>query len=127
MARDREKMVEIMLQNVNAKRERHGLRALKPAPALLRSSRRFSQRLMKHDFFAHSGLPRAGRLRIRGETLEMHSGRNPRPRLALRLLLQSAAHTAILLDPSMRYLGAGFTSGRFRGSPAVIWVLQAAR
>lgn len=116
-----------MLRNVNAKRERHGLRDLRLAPAIQRSAERHSKSLMRNDAFFHSQLERAGRLRVAGEALEMHSGRNPKPRAALRLLLNSAMHRDILFDRRMRYLGAGFASGRFGGSPSVIWVLQLAR
>jgi uncharacterized protein YkwD len=119
--------VSTMVNSVNAVRAHHGLRPLRPSPALLRSSERYSQTLMRRDRFGHSGLARLGRFNRLGEALEMHSGNARRPRMALKLLMRSPPHRHLILSHSQRLIGAGVARGRFRGSRATIWVLHFGR
>ncbi|MGI8903581.1 MAG: CAP domain-containing protein [Solirubrobacteraceae bacterium] len=117
-----------MIVKVNEVRAAHGLRALRPSPSLSRSSGRFSRFLMARDMFGHRARVSSGApFRRLGEVLAMHSGRRAKIRLTIRQWLASPGHRAIVLSPIMRYVGAGKTTGRFRGHRATIWVLQAGK
>ncbi len=126
-ASPRESAAQRMLAGVNAARARHGLWPLRRSPALMRSSRSYGRSLMRRGVFGHSGLARAGRFRRLGEALEFNSGVELRPAMALRLLLGSPAHRNLILSNRMSLVGVGVTRGRFRRSPAVIWVLHFGR
>jgi len=121
--------VNQMVTAVNSVRAKHRLPPLRPTGRLMSSSQGYSTQLMRQDSFGHSGLARAriGRFGRLGEALEIHEGKRARPKLALRYLMNSPAHRALLLSSSMTRIGAGVTRGRFRGSRAVIWVLHLGR
>lgn len=128
-AYDRGGTVDDMLTSVNQVRAKHGLRALRPTSRLLHSSQGYSTQLMRQDSFGHSGLSRArsGSFSRLGEALEIHSGRKASPNRALRYLMNSPPHRALLMSRTMTQIGAGVTRGRFRGSRAVIWVVHVGR
>lgn len=128
-AYDRAATANEMVAAINSIRTHNGLRALRPTPRLMRSSQGYSTQLMRQDSFGHSGLARArsGRFSRLGEALEIHGGRRARPKQAVRYLMSSSTHRALLLSGSMTRIGAGVTRGRFNGSRAVIWVVHLGR
>jgi uncharacterized protein YkwD len=114
----------VMVQKINKVRAKHGLRALRHAPSLTRSAGAYARVMMSRDFFGHSSHIRAPRrFRRLGEAIAFHRGRRP-PRRSLRSWLRSPGHRALLLSPSFRYIGAGVSTGRFRGRRATIRVVH---
>jgi uncharacterized protein YkwD len=109
-----------MLDAVNGVRVAHHLRPLRPSASLSRSSSGYARYLMSSDQFAHAG--RIPGFRRAAEVLEHHTGRRATVGATLRRWLASPGHRAILLDPSFRYMGVGWTTGVFAGRPAAIWV-----
>jgi uncharacterized protein YkwD len=51
-------------------------------------------------------------------------GRGSRVGPTIGKWMRSSSHRSVLLTRSMREMGAGIAVGRFRGSTAVIWVVQ---
>jgi uncharacterized protein YkwD len=83
---------------------------------------------MENDTFRHlSRIQASGRFALLGEALAMHSGRRFRVRSTLNRWLGSPSHRAIVLSPTMRWLGAGVTRGRLGAMPATVWVLHVGR
>jgi uncharacterized protein YkwD len=114
-----------MVEQVNAVRAGHGLRALRASPALHRSARRYARWMVRSDYFGHlSRIRAAGDFDLLGETLAWHSGSRPRVGGTVRAWLGSPGHRALLLDPRFRWLGAGMARGRLSGTAATVWVLH---
>ena len=116
-----------MIDRVNAVRADNGLRALRSAPGLARSSSSFSHYLMKRDAFGHGNGVSASGFRNMGEALSLHFGFKPRVGVTVRRWLGSSSHRAVLLNASANWIGVGMSQGRFRGARATIWVLQVGR
>jgi uncharacterized protein YkwD len=113
---------------INAYRTGSGLRPLRVSRSLNGSAKRYSNRLMARDYFGHAARVQAsGRFRSLGEVLQKLRGRRYRVRLAVRRWMRSGGHRFVLMHPSMRWVGAGVTRGRFRGRSATIWVVQLGR
>jgi uncharacterized protein YkwD len=114
-----------MIRKINNVRQNHGLRPVRRAPSLARSARRYARVMMSRDFFGHGSRIRAPRrFSRRGEALAMMPGYRPRTRRTLRMWLRSPGHRALVLSPAFRFMGAGYSRGRFRGRRATIWVLH---
>jgi uncharacterized protein YkwD len=114
-----------MVEGLNSVRAKHGLRPLRRTPVLSNASRRHSHTLVVRDVLMHSSMGMASKsFDGVGEVLEMHSGRNPRVGYAIRLWMRSSSHRNVLLHPAMRWIGAGSTTGRFRGRRSTVWVVQ---
>jgi uncharacterized protein YkwD len=114
-----------LVGKVNEIRRGHGLRPLQVSRSLARSAGRYSRRLMVADVFGHAGRVQASsRFRRLGETLALHSGRRYKAGAVVRWWMRSPGHRTVLLDGSMRYIGAGGLRGRFRGRRAVIWTVH---
>ena len=113
---------------INAHRAGRGLRRLRVSPSLSGSAQRYSNRLMARDYFGHAARVQAsGRFKSLGEVLQKLPGRRFRARLAVRRWMRSGGHRFVLMHPSLRWVGAGVTRGRFRGRSATIWVVQVGR
>lgn len=114
-----------MVQKVNSVRASHGLRALRPAPVLHRSARRYAAWMLRHDYFGHLRRIRASsRFGLLGENLAWHSGGRPRVGWTVRAWLGSPGHRALLLHPGFRWLGAGMARGTMGSHRATAWVLH---
>lgn len=113
-----------MIDGINWWRAHAGLKPLRGARKLRRSSRQRARRLMRGNFFAHPARLRVPRFDRVGEVIELHGGRRGRVRRAIRRWARSPSHRALLLSRSFRYLGAGKATGRYRGSRATIWVVR---
>ena len=120
---NREAVAGAMIDKVNKVRARSGLRPLRSSGSLAGSSRRFAVHLMRSDVLAHRARPSTSYPRA-GEVLAMHTGRRARVGSTVSSWMRSPSHRAVLLDPSMRDMGAGLAHGRFGSSRAVIWVVQ---
>ena len=116
-----------MIERINDVRTHNGLRPLRSAPGLARSSSNFSHYLMKRDAFGHGNGVSASGFRSLGEALALHFGFRPKIGGTVRRWLASSSHRAVILKPSANWIGVGMAQGRFRGSRATIWVLQVGR
>ena len=113
---------------INRYRVSNGRRPLRMSGSLNRSAKRYSHRLMARDYFGHASRVQASsRFRTLGEVLARFGGRRYRARAAVRQWMRSAGHRFVLLRPSLRWIGAGATRGRFRGRSSTIWVVQVGR
>lgn len=111
-----------MVAKFNKARAKQGLRPLRMAPRLMRSSRRYARHLMRTSTFGHgSSYARAG-FRRSGEILARTTGWRLRPHPTLGMWLNSSGHRALILSPGFRYVGAAPARGRFDGRRATIWV-----
>ena len=119
----REAVASAMVEKVNKVRARNGLRPLRTSGSLAGSSRRFAVHLMRMDVLAHRARPSTSYPQA-GEVLAMHTGGRPRVGSTVSRWMRSPGHRAVLLDSSMRDMGAGLAHGRFGGARAVIWVVQ---
>jgi uncharacterized protein YkwD len=119
---------DVLLERVNGARAQAGLNPLRVSPSLSASSSSFSGSLMGGGVFGHgSGVSANRRFKGLGEAIAMHSGGNPKPGTVVRRWLGSPSHRAVVLKRGVRLAGAGYTTGRFRGRRATIWVLQVGR
>jgi len=117
-----------MLAKINTYREQNGLRPLRANGSLMHSASSYSGYCMAAGYFGHLSRIRAsGRFHTLGEILEIHTGDAPKIALTLRDWINSPEHRAVMLYPTFRYFGAGFTEGRFHGVRATIWVIHFGR
>ena len=116
-----------MIREINQFRAAHGRSHLRVSDRLNRSSSRYSRYLMRRGLFVHSGIRAGGPFRATGEVLEIHRGRRPTIRRALRSWARSPSHRAILLSSTYRLVGAGYTRGTYHGIRAGLWVVHVAR
>ena len=114
---------DAMVHKINEVRAENGLRALRPSGSLDGSSQRFAESLMRRDVLQHRSRPSTS-YNTAGEVLALHMGHGSRVGSTIGRWMRSSSHRAVLLTRSMREMGAGVAYGRFRGSPAVIWVVQ---
>jgi uncharacterized protein YkwD len=114
-----------MVKQVNSVRAAHGLRPLRPTPALHRSATRYAAWMLHHNYFGHLRRIRASsRFGLLGENLAWHSGGRPRIGWTVRAWLGSPGHRALLLHPRFRWLGAGMARGTMGARRATAWVLH---
>jgi uncharacterized protein YkwD len=117
-----------MVSRINAIRASHGLQSLRVSSSLTSSSKAYSSRMMRTDYFGHQARIQASRrFRSLGEVLEYRRGYRAAVGSTLRDWLNSPAHRAVIMSASFRYIGAGLTRGDFRGRRATIWVAQLGR
>jgi uncharacterized protein YkwD len=117
-----------MIGAINQARAQHGLHALRRSSSLMSSAGRFSSWLMERDTFGHlSRIQASSDFVALGEALAMHSGSRFRVRSTLSRWLGSPGHRAIVLSPTMRWLGTGVTRGRMGAMRATVWVLHVGR
>jgi uncharacterized protein YkwD len=117
-----------MLTKINATRADRGLPPLRSARNLQRSAGAFARWLVTHDQFQHR--PRVSLTRSyhhAGEALAMHFSLAANVGGTLRSWLGSSSHRGLVMTSSMNLVGLGHASGRSRGRPRTIWVLQVAR
>jgi uncharacterized protein YkwD len=117
---------------INGVRRTHGLRAVRAEPRLHRAALAHARDMASRDFFGHvspggatmerrvrhAGYLRGGREWWLGEALAWGGGGAGAPRAILRVLLASAPHRAILLDPAFRDVGIGVARGAPSGAGA---------
>jgi uncharacterized protein YkwD len=116
---------ERLLEAVNEERRSNGLGALKASPSLNRSARRYSDYMMRRDYFGHLGSIQASSHFDRlGEAVAIHTGWRPMVWRTVRDWLRSAPHRALLLGAGFRYMGAGISRGSFDGRPTTVWTIQ---
>jgi uncharacterized protein YkwD len=114
-----------MVTEVNSVRAAHGLGALRRAPALDHSARRYATWMLRHDYLGHLRRIRASsRFGLLGENLAWHSGGRPRVGWTVRAWLGSPSHRALLLHPRFRWLGAGMARGSMGHQRGTAWVLH---
>jgi uncharacterized protein YkwD len=113
-----------MVDAINSVRADHGLRALREAPKLVRSSGGYAKHLIRSDSFGHGSSFHNTGFRTAGEILAYNSGWSAKPRPAIRMWLGSSSHRALMLGSRFRYAGAGIARGRFGSSMATMWVVH---
>lgn len=117
-----------MLARVNAVRVQYGLPALHFSSSLAHSAGHYSRHMMHNGYFGHAARIHASRrFHTLGEILEYHRTKQPAVSLTLRDWLNSPDHRAIILSRSFSFAGAGYSSGRFQGRRATIWVMHFGR
>jgi uncharacterized protein YkwD len=117
-----------MIGKINAYRAAHGERPLRVSGSLMHSATSYSEYCMSTGFFGHLSRIRASsRFHTLGEILEIHTGDAAKIALTFRDWINSPEHRAVILYPSFRWVGAGFTEGRFHGLRATIWVMHFGR
>lgn len=99
-----------LIGKINDARAAHGLRRLRASARLGLGAHRWSVRLLAADSFAHARLASGT-----GEILAWGTCDYLSPRRAVRMWLNSASHRPILLGRGVRYVGAGWAAGRWRG------------
>jgi uncharacterized protein YkwD len=119
---------DVMIHKVNAYRSAHGERPLRISGSLMHSASSYSGYMMGAGFFGHLSRIRASsRFHTLGEILEIHTGDAAKIALTFRDWINSPEHRAVILYPTFRWVGAGFTEGRFHGVRATIWVMHFGR
>lgn len=117
-----------LIQRVNEVRQARGLAPLRRSPSLSRSARRYARALMSRDRFGHAPRIRASRkFRSVGEVLALHRGWRARARRTVARWMRSPPHRAVLMNGSLRWIGAGRVRGRFGGRLTTIWIAQLGR
>ncbi|GAC1321968.1 MAG: hypothetical protein NVSMB25_16430 [Thermoleophilaceae bacterium] len=120
--------IDELVQKVNQFRVANGLKPVRLVPNLARSATRYSRWMMTTGYFGHLPRIRASHhYRTLGEVIELHRGRRPRMSMAFADWVASPPHRAVLLYPTFRFVGGGFTSGNFHGRGATIWCMHFAR
>lgn len=113
---------ERMVAKFNKARANHGLRPLRKAPKLMRSSRRYARHLMRTNTFAHGSSYAHAGFRRAGEILARTTGWRRRPHPALGMWLGSSGHRGLILSPDFRYVGVAPARGHYDGRRSTIWV-----
>jgi uncharacterized protein YkwD len=114
-----------MIQELNEVRADRGLRKLRFSPSLRRSARRYSRQMLARDRFGHQASPRMSRrFSPRGEVLANNEGSNPDVVATVQRWLRSSSHRAVILNRSMRYVGAGAATGDYRRATATLWTVH---
>ena len=117
-----------MVSAINHIRHAHGLARLRPAYSLFVSSKLYSRRMMRSDYFGHlSRIPVASRWRTAGETLAWHQGWRLAPRATVRQWMASPPHRAVLLSRMFTRVGVGRTRGRYGRIRSTMWVAHFGR
>jgi uncharacterized protein YkwD len=111
------------IAQLNQIRHAHGLKELRPSRSLHRSSTRYAEHMVDTDYFGHgSRIAVSSQFGRAGETLELHSGWQPEPGLAMDGWMNSPAHRAVLLSSQFRWVGMGIARGRNANGPYTVWV-----
>jgi len=111
------------IDQLNQIRAAHGLKALRPSRSLHRSSTRYAEHMVDTDYFGHaSRIAVSSAFGRAGETLELHSGWQPEPGLAISGWMNSPPHRAVLLSSQFRWVGMGIARGRNSNGAYTVWV-----
>jgi uncharacterized protein YkwD len=111
------------IDQLNTIRRAHGLAALRQSRSLHQSSTRYARHMVKADYFGHASRIAVGSQFGRaGETLELHSGWQPEPGVAISGWMNSPTHRAVLLSSQFRWVGMGIARGRNSNGPYTVWV-----
>jgi uncharacterized protein YkwD len=114
-----------MVERVNAARDTHDLRPLRPHPRLNRSAGSYARWMLRHDYFGHVERIRVGPGFTRvGENLAWHTGLRARVAGTVRAWLRSPGHRALMLSRRYRWVGAGMARGRLGDQAGTVWVLH---
>jgi uncharacterized protein YkwD len=117
-----------MVRTINKIRHAFGLPRLRPAYSLFASSRLYSRRMIRSDYFGHlSRIPVASRWRAAGETIQWHSGWRLSPRRVVWRWMASPPHRAVLLSRRFTRIGVGRARGRYGRRMATMWVAHVGR
>ena len=104
---------QAFVAGVNEARTSHGLRPLRVARSLQRSSAGYSRWMLDNQRFEHPAAIRApGYFRLRGEVLARSAHKHPPAARIVRQWLASPSHRAVLLKSSYRFVGVGLAYGR---------------
>jgi uncharacterized protein YkwD len=112
------RMEKRLVAKINDTRAAHGLRRLRIGSRLAQSAHRWSLYLLRADSFFHARLA-AGTC----ENLAWGTCGYMSPAAAVRMWLSSSSHRANLLDRDNRYVGTGWTVGRWQGYGCVKMVV----
>lgn len=112
-----------MVRQINAVRSAHGLRTLRLSGGLRASARHRSQLMLIRDVFAHFPSTTRSFSPI-GEVIALKRGWRPGTAVTVRRWMRSPGHRAVLLFPSLRYVGPARARGRFQGRLATTWVVR---
>jgi uncharacterized protein YkwD len=111
------------VDQLNQIRRAHGLAELRPSLSLHRSSTRYARHMVQANYFGHaSRIAVSSQFGRAGETLELHSGWEPEPGLAIDGWMNSSTHRAVLLSSQFRWVGMGIARGRNSNGPYTVWV-----
>ncbi len=112
---------QALVSTVNDARASHGLRPLRLARGLQRSSRRHARWMLDNQYFGHLSVIRAPRrFRLRGEVLARTARRHPSRERIVRQWLASPFHRAVLLNRRFRFIGVGLARGRLGSRPVTL-------
>jgi uncharacterized protein YkwD len=79
--------------------------------------------MVQANYFGHaSRIAVSSQFGRAGETLELHSGWEPEPGLAIDGWMNSSTHRAVLLSSQFRWVGMGIARGRNSNGPYTVWV-----
>jgi uncharacterized protein YkwD len=117
-----------MVRTINKIRHAHGLKRLRASYSLFVSSKVYSHRMMRSDYFGHlPRIPVASRWHFAGETLAWHRGWRLSPRRTVWAWMGSPSHRAILLSRRFTRIGVGRTRGNYGRMRATMWVAHLGR
>jgi len=115
---------ERMIDAINAVRADNGLRPLREAPKLARSSQGYAKHLLRTDTFGHGSSFRSAGFKTAGEILAYTTGWTAKPRPAIRMWMNSSGHRGLILNSAFRYIGAGVARGRLGSAMATVFVVH---
>jgi uncharacterized protein YkwD len=98
-----------LIAKINDVRAAHDLRRLRLGTGVQRGAHAWSRHLRRTDSFHHASLEPGT-----GEVLAWGTCAWFKPRLAVRMWLDSPPHRALLLRPGFRRVGAGWARGPWR-------------
>ena len=79
--------------------------------------------MVQTNYFGHaSRIAVSSRFGHAGETLELHSGWQPEPGLAIDGWMNSPTHRAVLLSSAFRWVGMGIARGSNSNGAYTVWV-----
>ncbi len=117
--------IDQMIGKVNQLRRQHGLHPLAVSGSLDHSATAYSEWMMSSGYFGHlSRIAASHSYHVLGEIIDYHSSEHPDVDWAFRDWLHSPEHLHVMLYPTFRFVGAGYTLGRFRGRRATLWVMH---
>ena len=102
-------MEKRLVERINDVRAAHGLRQLRIGSRLNQGARSWSRYLVRRDSFHHASLSPGT-----GEILAWGTCSWFTPAQAVRMWLDSPGHRVLLLRPSFRFVGTGWTRGAWR-------------
>ena len=103
-------MEKRLVDRINDARAAHGLRQLRIRSGLTAGAHSWSRYLIRRDSFHHAGGLRPGT----GEIIAWGTCSWFSPAQSVRMWLDSPSHRALLLRPSFRFVGTGWTRGAWR-------------